>query len=233
MQVIKDQADISCELAHFLSNATHSFGFNDAYGKSPQSGHVFRAMAGSYTAAVFIIIPIDDVMATVFDTPVTSVGGKNTFGVGLLRGAAGNAVGDFTGGFTAFFIREVPLNDKSLSNVGKIEIAVEFGCGPDFTDFDPTVVRRVAFDIIRHLSVFKVQSDVLKKSGLVVFNGKMEMSFAFDYVVCDLALGQQGIRGNFLAVDIDGGKKRNRGFDFIGAFDGLIIYGQGADFFWV
>ena len=204
MQVIKDQADISRELPHSLGNAACAFGLDDAYGETAQPGHVFRAMADSYAAAVFVVIPIDNVMATVFDAPVSAIGRKNTFSIGLLRGPAGNAVGDFTGEFTAFFISGVPLDDKSLSDVGKIKIAIEFGRGPNFTDFDPAVVRRVALYIIRRLSVFKVQGDVLKKSGLVVFDGKMEMSVAFNYIVGDLTLGQQGIGGNFFAADIDG-----------------------------
>lgn len=190
-----------------MSNAAHPFGFDDAYGETAQSGHVFRAMARSNAAAVFIIVPIDDVMATVFDTPVPTIGGKNAFGVGLFRGSAGNAVGGFTGIFAAFFIGGFPLNDKSLSDVRKVEIGVEFGGGPDFTDFDPAVVRRVARYIIRLLPVLKVQGDVLKKSGLVVFDSKVVMGVAlFDQVGGDGALGQQGIGCNFFSGNIDGGK---------------------------
>jgi hypothetical protein len=48
------------------------------------------------------------------------------------------------------------LDDKSLSDMGKVEIAVEFGCGPDFADFDATVIRRVAMDKIGVLPVFKI-----------------------------------------------------------------------------
>jgi hypothetical protein len=162
-------------------------------------------MASAYAAAVFVIVPIDNVMAAVFDAPVAAVGGKNALGVGLLRGSAGDTIGDFTGVFTAFFICGFPLDDKSLSDMGKVQIAVEFGCGPDFADFDPAVVRGVAMDKIRVSPVFKVQLDVLKKSGLVVFDSEVVMSFTIpDQIVGDLALGQQGIGGNFFALNIDG-----------------------------
>ena len=67
-------------------------------------------MAGAYPAAVFVIVPIDNVMAAVFDAPVAAVGGKNMLSVGLLRGSAGDAIGDFTGVFTAFFICGLPLD---------------------------------------------------------------------------------------------------------------------------
>ena len=113
-------------------------------------------MAGTYAAAVFVIVPIDNVRTAVFDVPVATVGGKHALWVGLLRGPAGNTIGDFTGVFTGFFICEFALDDKSLSGVRKVQIAIEFGCGPDFTDFDAAVIRRVAEDKVRLLTVFKI-----------------------------------------------------------------------------
>jgi hypothetical protein len=65
-------------------------------------------------------------------------------------------VGDFTGIFPGFFICGLPLNRKSLSDVRKIQIAVESGCGPDFADFDPTVIRRVTMDKIGVLPVLEI-----------------------------------------------------------------------------
>ena len=40
-------------------------------------------------------------------------------------------------------MRGLPLVDKSLSDVRKVQIVVEFGCGPDFADFDSAVIRPV------------------------------------------------------------------------------------------
>jgi len=54
-----------------------------------------------------------------------------------------------------------------------------------------------------------------------------------DQIVGDLALGQQGIRGNIFALNIDGIKQRDGGFDFVGALNFLVGYGQGTYFFWV
>ena len=77
-----------------------------------------------------------------------------------------------------------------MSDVRKVQIAVEFGCGPDCADFDPTVIGRVAMDKIWVLTVFKIQRDILKKSGLVVFDAEVVMSFTVsDQIVGDLALG--------------------------------------------
>jgi hypothetical protein len=45
----------------------------------------------------------------------------------------------------------------------------------------------------------------LKKTGLVVFDGEVVMSFTLpDQIVGDLFLGQQGIGGNIFALNIDG-----------------------------
>ena len=95
-------------------------------------------------------------MTAVFYAPVTTVGGKHALRVGFLRSSAGNAIGDFTGVFACFFICGLPLDEKSLSYVRKIQITVEFGCGPDFADFDPAVIRRVTMGKIGVLPVFKI-----------------------------------------------------------------------------
>ena len=52
-------------------------------------------MAFAYSAAIFVIVPIDNVMAAVFDAPVAAVSGKYALRVGLFRSSAGNAIGDF------------------------------------------------------------------------------------------------------------------------------------------
>ena len=155
-QIVKDQAYIERELSHFLRDAAYPFGFDDANGKAAQARYIFRAMAGSYPAAVFVIVPIDNVMTAIFDAPVAAVGSKHALRVGLLSSSTGNAIGDFTGVFTGFFICGLALDDKSLSDVRKVQVAVEFGCGPDFSDFDPTVIRRVELDKIGVLPVIKI-----------------------------------------------------------------------------
>ena len=100
--------------------AAYFFGFNDANGKSPKPGNVFQAITSSYAAAVFIVVPIDNVMVAIFDVPVAAVGGQNALSVCLLRSLAGNAAGGFTGGFTAFFICGFPLDNKGLSDMGEV-----------------------------------------------------------------------------------------------------------------
>ena len=48
------------------------------------------------------------------------------------------------------------MDDKSLSGMRKVQIAVEFGCSPDFADFDAAVIRRIAEDKVRLLAVLKI-----------------------------------------------------------------------------
>ena len=113
-------------------------------------------MALADPATVFVIVPIDNVMTAVFDAPVAPVGGQHALRIGLFRSSAGNAISDFTGVLTGFFICGLALDDKSLSDVRKVQIVVEFGGGPDFADFDAAVIRRVAEDKVRLLAVLKV-----------------------------------------------------------------------------
>ena len=81
--------DVAGELSHFLSNAACASGFDEGNGKTPQPSDVFRAISGSYPAAVFVIVPVDYVMATVFDAPVAAIYSKDTFRVGLLGSLTG------------------------------------------------------------------------------------------------------------------------------------------------
>jgi hypothetical protein len=191
-------------------------------------------MADSYSAAVFVEVPVKNIVTTVFDSPVTSIGGKYAFRIGLFWRSACNPIGDFVGTLTGFLICGFPLDDKSLSNVGKIEIVVEFGCDPNFPDFDAAVIRRLVVDKIGVPPFMKIQSDIFKESGLIVFDGEVVMGFALsDHIIGDLTLGQERIAGNILAPDIDGVEERDGGFDFVSAFEFVIVYGQVAYFFWV
>lgn len=177
-------------MAHFLCDAAYAFGFNNSNGESAESCDVFRTVASAYAASIFIIVPIKDVVAAVFDTPMAAVGGENALWVGLLRGSAGDAIGEFTGAFAGFFVCAVAFNDKSLSNVGEVEVAVELVCAPDLADFDPPVIRGCAIDVIGFPTVFEVQLDVLKERGLVALDGEVIMGLAFfDEISGELALG--------------------------------------------
>ncbi len=138
-----------------MGYAACAFELDDANGKTAQSCDVFRSMAGSYSAAVFVVVPVNDVMATVFDSPVAAVGGKYALRISLFRRSAGNAIGDFTGILTGFLICGLALYEKGLSNVREVQIVVEFGSDPNFAGFDPAVIRWLAMDKIGVLPILK------------------------------------------------------------------------------
>ena len=234
-QVVEDQADIACELSHFLSNAPYALGFDDSDGESAKSGDVFGAVARAYATSIFIVVPIDDVVTAILDGPVTSVDREDTLGIGLLRRSTGDAVGDFRRDFAAFFVYGLPVNHEGLSDVGKVEVVIQFGCGPNLSGVDSSMVERRMINEIRFLPLFEVQGDIFEKSGLVSLDREMVMSLTLrDQIAGELALGQQGIGGNILALNIDGIKQRDGHLNLVGTFDFFIVfYRHSAHFFWV
>jgi hypothetical protein len=96
------------------------------------------------------------------------------------------------------------------------------------------MVERRMINEIRFLSVLEIQGDVFEESGLVSFDGKMIMSLALpDQVIGYLALGQQSIGSNILALNIDGIQQWDGHLNLVGTFDFFIVfYRQGTDFFW-
>ena len=55
-----------------------------------------------------------------------------------------------------------------------------------------------------------------------------------DQVFSQLALRQQGVGGNILALNVDGFQQRDGRLDLVGALEFFaVFYWQGADFFWV
>jgi hypothetical protein len=83
--------------------------------------------------------------------------------------------------------------------------------------------------------VLEEQGDILQQRGLIGFDGEVVMGVSLRHqIVGERALGQSGIGGDVLVVEVDGVEQRDGGLDFIGLF-GLFIarYRQGTDFFWV
>ena len=66
-----------------------AFGFDEADAEAAQSGDVLAAVSSANAAAVFVVVPVNYVMATIFYTPMLAVRLKNFFGIGFFRIAAG------------------------------------------------------------------------------------------------------------------------------------------------
>ena len=78
-------------------------------------------------------------MKTVFDRPVAAAGSEQAFGVGALGIETGDSIDGFRGEFVADQLRDFAANREDLMGVGKIEISVQFGAGPDGADFEPAM----------------------------------------------------------------------------------------------
>jgi hypothetical protein len=81
------------------------------------------------------------------------------------------------------------LHNKGLSDMGEVQVVIELGRGPDFAGFNTAVVGRVVHDKIRFPAFFEKQRDIPIQAGLVVFDGKVVMSAAFNQISGDVALG--------------------------------------------
>ena len=156
VQIIKYHANVAHKLAHLLGDTAHAFRFDYTNSEATQASDIFRPVALGYPAPVFVEVPVDDVVTGVFDTPVATICEKHALRVGLLRGSTGDAIGDFTGVFTGLFVCELALDEESLADMREIQIAVELGCGPDTSDFNPAVIRWIKEGKVRILAVLEV-----------------------------------------------------------------------------
>ena len=100
-------------------------------------------------------------------------------GIGLFGCSAGDAVGDFARRLAGLFVDGYPFDDEGLADVGKVEIAVECGGGPDLSRFDASMVGWVMHDEVGLFSVLKVYRDIVKQRGLVGFDGEVIVGLAF------------------------------------------------------
>jgi len=119
--------------------------------------------------------------------------------------------------------------------MGEMQVGIEVGCGPNFSDFDSPMIRGIIGNKVRFGALFEIELKIFKDSGLITLNGKVVMGIAvFNHVVGNCTLSQQGIGGNVLTLDIDGIEQGDSGFYFVGAL-GLfvVVSGEETDFFWV
>ena len=139
-KVIENQPRVLNQFAYFLRNANSTFGFDEADSEAAQSGDVLWAMSCPDAAAVFMVVPINHVVATVFDAPMLAVRLKDFLGISLFGIATGNSVNDFVSAFTRFLVEAFPLDHEGLANLGKIQVSIKRRGCPDFAGFDASVI---------------------------------------------------------------------------------------------
>ena len=130
-------------------------------------------MAGADATAIFVVVPIDDVVAAIFDTPVSAVGLEQALRVGLLGGSAGDAVSGVVRGFAAFLVDGVTFDEVGLRDVGEIEIVVEGSGSPDLTRLDASMIGWVNGEEVGCLPILEVAYEILMQRGLIAFDGEV------------------------------------------------------------
>lgn len=191
-------------------------------------------MAGSYSTSVFVVIPVDDVVAAVFNTPVAAIDSQDLVGIGLLGRLTGDATNDFTRDFPGFFLDCLPFDHEDLAKAGEVEIIIEFYRGPDLPDLD-SAMAGIRAGGRRFAAIFKAETDIFEESRLVAFDGEVIIGLpVFNQMSSQCTLGQKCIGGDGLSCDIDRCQQRDGDLDFICLLDDIRPgYGQGPDFFWV
>ena len=156
-------------------------------------------MTGADAAAVLVIVPIDDIVAAIFDCPMPPVSLEDPSRIGLLLGSAGDAVGEFMGLFPAFLFDGVPFDGEGLAEMGEVELAVERRGSPDLAGLDAPMVGGRVLDKVRLFSILEEQDDILKQGRLVAFDGEVVIGLLFfDQVRGQFSLSQQGIGSDVL-----------------------------------
>jgi len=126
-----------------------------------------------------------------------------------------NYISDVVGDLAGPLFNRFPLDQEGLLHVGEVEIVVEFSGGPDFSSFNPAMIRGIIRNEIRLLAILEIQFDIFKECGLVAFDREVLMGFPHQvYVIGKLSLGEQSICGNIFSLQING------------IAHGLAVYGQ-------
>ena len=131
-----------------------------------------------------------------------------------------------------FLVDGLPLDQKDLPDVRKVEAGIERVAAPDTPCLDPPMHVLRSFDEIRLFPILEQQRDVGLERRLIAFDGEVVMRPALHQIRGQFALRQQGIGGDVFAPDSDALQQRGEHSDFIGLLGiGAARYGQCADFF--
>lgn len=116
-------------------------------------------MAGTNAAAVFVIVPIDDVVAA-FHAPVPSVVLKHMLRAGLFHGCAGDAIGSLEAFLTAFLVDRFTFYHERLVHMRKIQIVIQRRGDPELSRFNTPMFTLTGLDkISRCVLVLEVVGD--------------------------------------------------------------------------
>jgi hypothetical protein len=128
----------------------------------------------------------------------------------------------------------MPLDEESVAEVRKVEVAVQFGGGPDLPGFDASMIGRRLQQVVRliRISILEEQLEIFQESRPVAFNGEQKVGVTVsDQILGRGALGEQGVGGDVFSLDVDGLQHRDGHLGLVGTFDFFfVLYGQSANF---
>ena len=117
-------------------------------GQIAQRCHDLSPGAAADAAAILIEGDVANPMEAILNRPVLAAEGENALGMGTFGGHAGDSVD----GFGAELLRDrfggVALNGEDLSRMWKVDIAVQFGTGPDPPHFNAAMAF-IGCDVLR------------------------------------------------------------------------------------
>ena len=105
--------------------------------------HDLRTIFGADLGAIFVEGGIPDVVAPVFDLPMTAGQGQERLRVGLIGRHAGQAKGVLGADFSRLFLDGGANDEERLGEMREIDGGL--GCDVDLADFDPTMSGVTAF----------------------------------------------------------------------------------------
>jgi hypothetical protein len=111
----------------------------EADGEVSERGHHSGAGLGSYLRAILIKGDVPDIMAFVFDAPMSTVKVEELLGRSLLGRETGDEIGSFSAFFARFEIFGMTFYAGNLSTERKIQIRIQIDRCPDFSHFQAAV----------------------------------------------------------------------------------------------
>ena len=170
-QVVEDETVVEREFAHHFGAGLSGFlkRLEDAHRKAAQTGDVLRAGAGSDSAAIFIVVPVDDVM-NAFDAPMPPVDGQHAFGRGLLRCAARDPQCDLTSLRAGLFVDGFALDHKDLPGMGEVEAGIQRRGAPNTPRLNAAMIRGRDLDEIGGPARLEQQGDIALQRWLVALH---------------------------------------------------------------
>ena len=113
----------------------------DADGEAAQAGDVLGAVTGANAATILIEVPVDDIVATVFDGPMAAIDFEEALWPGLFGRAAGDTERGFERSLLGFLVDHLALDQEDLADVREVDIGIERGTAPNPSGFDSSMVR--------------------------------------------------------------------------------------------